>query len=370
MRIALFAQCMYSPWIEWIKNNSLLLSQELSQKIDVEIISHKPNELLEDANLRGLKIHYLLRLSENKIIQFFYFIAWGLRSLFFIYWRGIKLICVQYIEISFIMPMFFLTLCKRDTSFIVTIYSTDELEHRYKLLTLKLLRFKIKKIVIISEYLRGALIDLWFKDADIEYIPLSYDKKRYLNFAKFKNRDKKLILFSAWPIKEAWSFFMVDLAKIMPDYNFIFAMRKFNKKSEDELGLLNEYIKKNWVKNIEIRRNIEKMEVLLGEVWCLVLPLQDINVKMLIPVALLEAMARWTICFVSDLPNLELLVEDKVNAIVFKKNDLFALKKKIDKFVIDETISESAHKFWNLYPDYKNIWEKYFSLFEKIEWST
>jgi len=48
---------------------------------------------------------------------------------------------------------------------------------------------------------------------------------------------------------------------------------------------------------------------------------------------------------VSDLPNLELLVEDKVNAIVFKKNDLFALKKKIDKFVIDETISESAHKF-------------------------
>jgi len=38
---------------------------------------------------------------------------------------------------------------------------------------------------------------------------------------------------------------MVDLAKIMPDYNFIFAMRKFNKKSEDELGLLNEYIKKN-----------------------------------------------------------------------------------------------------------------------------
>jgi hypothetical protein len=38
---------------------------------------------------------------------------------------------------------------------------------------------------------------------------------------------------------------MVDLAKEMPDYNFIFAMRKFNKKSEDEVKKLKEYININ-----------------------------------------------------------------------------------------------------------------------------
>jgi hypothetical protein len=56
---------------------------------------------------------------------------------------------------------------------------------------------------------------------------------------------------------------MVDLASIMPDYKFIFALRQFNKKSEDELELLQTYIKEKKVKNIEIRRNIEKMENLL-----------------------------------------------------------------------------------------------------------
>jgi hypothetical protein len=37
---------------------------------------------------------------------------------------------------------------------------------------------------------------------------------------------------------------MVDLAEIMPEYLFIFALRKFNNKSEDELSKLEAYIQK------------------------------------------------------------------------------------------------------------------------------
>jgi hypothetical protein len=54
---------------------------------------------------------------------------------------------------------------------------------------------------------------------------------------------------------------------------------------------------------------------------------------MLIPVALLEAMARSTLCFVSDLPNLELLIQDKTNAIIFRKNSLRDLQEKIVKYI-------------------------------------
>lgn len=366
MKIAMFAQCMYSPWIEWIKNNSLLLSKELSQKIDLEIISHKPKIIQEDKNIVWLKINYLLKLSDNKIFQLFYFIIWAINSLLFIYKKNIKIISFQYLETSFILPIIFISLFKWNTKFILTIYSTDEVSIWYKKIILKLFKFKFKKIVIISQYLRTFLLELWYKNENIIYIPLSYDKNRYLKLAPFEKKDKKTILFSAWIIKKSWSFFMVDLASIMPEYKFIFALRKFNKKSENELELLEKYIEEKWVRNIEIKRNIEKMEDLLWEVWALILPLQDINIKMLIPLALLEAMARWTICFVSDLPNLKLLVSNNKNAIIFKKDDLFDLKNKIDKSINNEQISIEAYNFWRSFSDYKEIWEKYFNLLKNI----
>lgn len=366
MKIALFAQCMYFPWIEWIKNNSLLLSRELSKQIDLEIISHKPKEIINDKNIEWLKINYLLNLSDNKIVQLFYFFLWSIKSLFFVYKKQIKIISIQYFETSFILPIIFISLFKWNTKFILTLYSTDELNIWYKKIIFKILKFKIKKVVIISEYIRKQVAQLWYKNENIEYIPLSFDKTRYLKFADFDKRDKKTILFSAWIIKKSWSFLMVDLAEIMPDYNFIFAMRKFNKKSEDELELLTEYIKNKKVKNIEIRRNIEKMEDLLWEVWCLILPLLDINIKMLIPVALLEAMARWTICFVSNLPHLELLVSDNKNAIVFDKNNILDLKEKIIKNINREDLSKEAYNFWLNFPDYKEISEQYFNLLKSI----
>jgi glycosyltransferase involved in cell wall biosynthesis len=66
---------------------------------------------------------------------------------------------------------------------------------------------------------------------------------------------------------------------------------------------------------------------------------------MLIPVALLEAMARGTICFVSDLPNLKLLVSDGINAIIFDKNNIFDLKEKIIKNINREDLSKEAYNF-------------------------
>jgi hypothetical protein len=54
---------------------------------------------------------------------------------------------------------------------------------------------------------------------------------------------------------------------------------------------------------------------------------------MLIPVALLEAMARSTLCFVSDLPNLKLLVQNEKNAIIFQKRSTQDLQEKIVKYI-------------------------------------
>ena len=87
------------------------------------------------------------------------------------------------------------------------------------------------------------------------------------------------------------------------------------------------------------------MEDLLGTVGALILPLQDIHIKMLIPVALLEAMARGTLCFVSDLPNLVCLVSDQKNAIVFKKDNIFDLQQKIVQNMDNDTIRTNAYLF-------------------------
>jgi hypothetical protein len=100
----------------------------------------------------------------------------------------------------------------------------------------------------------------------IVYIPLSYDRGRYLQENNTNIRDNKKILFSAGILRASGSFFMVDLAKNMPEYNFIFTLREFNKKSEDEFQLLNKYIEKNKVKNIDILRNIDNMEEVLSQV--------------------------------------------------------------------------------------------------------
>jgi hypothetical protein len=93
--------------------------------------------------------------------------------------------------------MIFILLFKWNTKFVLTVYSTDEISIWYKKNLLKILRFKFKKIIIISEYLRTFLLNLGYKSEDIEYIPLSFDKTRYLDLAPFEKRDKKTILFSA-----------------------------------------------------------------------------------------------------------------------------------------------------------------------------
>ncbi len=138
--------------------------------------------------------------------------------------------------------MFFVAIFRPKTSFILTLYSSDELRHWYKRWTLFLLKSKFKKIIIISEYLRDEVRNFGFLDEDIVYIPLSFDKERYLRASDFEKRDKNLLLFSAGPIEEAGSFLLVDVAKKMPEFRFIFAMRQFNKRSEMEMALLEEYI--------------------------------------------------------------------------------------------------------------------------------
>jgi hypothetical protein len=75
MKVALLAQCMHYPWNEGVKNNALFLAKELKDKVDLEIISHKPyDEIGEDKNIKDLKINYLLSLSDNKFLQLWYFI--------------------------------------------------------------------------------------------------------------------------------------------------------------------------------------------------------------------------------------------------------------------------------------------------------
>lgn len=362
MKIAIFAQNMYPPRIEGIKNNSYFLASELSKQFDVKVISHRPRKNLSHDSISWFSVDYLLKVGNNRFNNFVYYFIGAFKSLFFLYKEQISIINFQYLETSFIVPMFIISLLKPNAKFILTLYSTDEVTVWYKKRVLKILKFKLKKIVIVSNYLESPLRDLWFKIKNIVHIPLSYDKRRYLHCADFAKRDKKTILFSAWPIQSAWSFLMVDLALLMPDFHFIFAMRKFNQKSERELGLLYDYIQKTWVKNIEVQRNISQMEDLLWRVWALVLPLQDINIKMLTPIALLEAMARWTICFVSDLPNLIELLGNSKAAILFRKSDVVDLKRKILKYIDSEDISHCAFAFAQKIPSYAEISQQYLSL--------
>jgi len=83
---------------------------------------------------------------------------------------------------------------------------------------------------------------------------------------------------------------------------------------------------------------------------------------MLIPVALLEAMARGTICFVSDLPNLEQFVTHSHNALVFPSSDTEQLRQMIEKYGSDEAIAKNAYEFAKNYPSFEQIAEKYYQL--------
>ena len=361
LKISLFAQCMYPPRNEWIKNNTYFLIKELCKYTDIELISHAPKEKSTLNIEKNVSVNYFFKLSNSKIIQIFHTLVWTFKTLKFFLSKKIDIILVQYLETSFLPALFLLSVFKKNIKLYITIYSTDELNIWYKRLFLKMINKKVKKFILISPFLIDYIkdiVDTW----KWEIIPIWYDKNRYLKYSDFSKRDKKTILFCAWIIKESWSFMMVDLAKIMPEFNFIFALRKFNKKSEKEYKELTNYINKNQIKNIEIKRNISNMENLLSGVWCLVLPLQDINIKMVIPVSLLEAMARGTICFVSDLENLKCLVKNEENAIVFDKTNVQELKYKINQFINDERIAQNAYEFWKNYPDYVTIGKLYFKL--------
>lgn len=364
MHIIFFAQRIFPPRIEGIQNNTVLLTKHLISLCRVDIISHASLTHPEPiSHINNVTVHHFFPLSDNPYIQLRYSFLWTLKTLRFFKKNRPSILCFQYLETSFIIPMFFIACIYPSIKYILVIYSTDEVQIRYKRIVLKLLRKKFSSVVIISPYLQQKVESLWFTPHQIVSIPLSFDKTRYSHLADFNQRKKKTILFSAGTDEKAWSILMVNLAKLMPEYTFIFAMRKFNTRSEREFSILTKYISTTQVKNITMLRNIGNMETLLWEVSALVFPLQDIHVKMLIPVALLEAMARWTLCFVSDLPNLQLLVSDQKNAIVFDRYNVHDLKNKIETYIHREDIAHEAYAFWKHFPDYTEIASQYFTLF-------
>ena len=228
--ILFFAQRIHAPWIEWVKNNAIEICEWLNKKIKVHIISHRwPENNLDSDTLRWVDVHYLLKLHSNKVLQLFFLIVWWFQSLFFILKTKPEKIFVQYLDTSYLFPLLLIKIFRPKLEVFLTLYSTDEVNIWYKKVFLKY--FSFKKIIITSEYLRTSVLELWYEDTDIIFIPLSYDKERFLKYWDFKKRDKKVILFSAGIEKEAGSFFMIDLAKKMPEYKFIFTMRKFDKKS-------------------------------------------------------------------------------------------------------------------------------------------
>lgn len=364
MKIWLFVPCFYPPRIEWIKNNVRLLCWELNDKIDIRIITHKPDMTYNYEN-SGLKICYLFLSHENIFKQIYYYLVWAIKSFKFCYKNKFDIINFHYLETSFLLPIIFISFLR--VKFILTIYSFDEINIRYKRIILKLFKKRLSKIVIISESLRYPLISLWFDTKKIECIPIAFDKKKFLKNSNSKNRNLNNILFSAWINKKCWSFFMVDLAKKLPNFNFIFTLRKFNSKSENDLKELKKYIQEQWVRNIEILRNVDNMDIILEKIWGLVVPLQNINAKMAVPVALIEAMAKWTVCFVSDLPHLRFIINDK-NVVFFEKENILDLKEKLNNIELyyEKDIWKNAYKFVQFYPDSLEIWNKYLNLFKSI----
>jgi len=360
-KVIFLAQQVHAPWIEWVKNNAMKICERLSKKTDIIIVSHRwPHNSLKKDIISWIPVHYLLRLTNNKLPQIMYLLVDSFCAYLFIRKQKPKKVFIQYLDASYLLVIVLLKVFSPKLQIILTLYSTDEVSIWYKKKFLKYFRFK--KIIIISEYLRLFVRDFGYSDKDIIYIPLSYDKQRYLNYTNPKSRNMQKILFSAWPSIDAGSHFMVDLAKTMPEYTFIFTLREFNKKSEDEVSLLKKYIKKRGVNNIEIYRNINNMQELLSQVWAIVLPLQTQNIKMLVPVALLEAMSRWTNCFVSDFDHLEFLVQDGENAIIFDKNSIEDLKVKLTAHISNTNIWKQAYTFSKQYPSFEEISEKYFKL--------
>jgi hypothetical protein len=45
------------------------------------------------------------------------------------------------------------------------------------------------------------------------------------------------------------------------------------------------------------------------------------------------------------LPNLKLLVQDGENAIIFKKDDIYSLREKVEEYICNRSISLDAYQF-------------------------
>lgn len=368
VKVWIFCQCFHAPRIEWIKNSTLEICNELSKKdINLTVITTKPPHKNNNEKHR-YNVFYWITLSNNKISQTLLLLIWSLNTIIFCCKKKFDIIMFQYFETTFFLPMLFFCFFKK-CKIVVTLYSTTELSFTYKKVIFKLIKDKISKIIVISDYLKDSLIKLWYNEKNIETIPISFDKERYLSYSWYGKRKINNILFCAWITKENWSFFAVNLAKELPDYHFIFAMRKFNQKSENELTTLRKYIKEKWAYNIEIIRNVKNMENLFWNVWSLIIPLQTSQAKMAIPVAMLEAMWKWTVCFMSDLPHLTSLVwENKDSVVIFDKDDVISLKKKILSLTVSDykNISEKSFNFAKQWPNYNEIANQYFILIKNI----
>jgi hypothetical protein len=104
-----------------------------------------------------------------------------------------------------------------------------------------------------SEYLSYKLQECGIPKEKIRVV-LPFDKKESITPIV---QETKTVLYLSSAEKSAGAYTMLNAAKLLPDYKFTLAIRKFGAKEEVEFEKFSNELAKSGLKNVEIKRTLE-----------------------------------------------------------------------------------------------------------------
>jgi hypothetical protein len=362
-RIAILAPEIHPPFIEGVQKTAWLFIQEfLRQQKEVFVFTEQSFGTRELPIPPLLHLNYWFTISKIKLYKY---IAWkrdGWRIMRELRKQNIKQVYVFSLDLPFFFTLVWIFLWTSDIQVVLAIFSPREITFLGKWF-LKMFKHKFYRYTVRSQYLQKRLLSLGVSSEKIVQILPFPNKQLFTSSKPALQKRSHSVAYLSNAEATAGVYDIVALAKVLPEYDFTIAIRKFSEAEEIKVKEVEQKIADEKLPNVVLRRTIEDMVTFLGETETVILPVIDENASMDMPMVMVEALARKSFVIVRTLSLFEELIQRKC-VVGFSTSD--ELKKMVELPSDDKKgYSEQGFSWITTLPEVSEAVQLYTDLFNK-----
>lgn len=321
--LAVFAPEIHPPFIEGVQKTAWAFVQSFAQKgVQVTVYTERSfGEEFSGPLPDGISVENVFSTHPIRPLKYLLWIAQSVRLATRMKREKPDHVLVFSLDLPVFVVLKLLLIFITSVPVTLAIFSIREVEGVGKFF-LKFLGRRFAQIIVRSECLKNRVMALGIP-GDRMHIELPFPhKERFVAPVSREKGDLPTVAYLSNVDEDAGISTVLEAARMMPDYRFIVAVRRFSDAYEAEVERFIARVTQSGLANIVIERTIADIPAFLRQADVVLLPVVDERSTMDMPMVLIEALAVGTPVIVRRLPIFETLIKQGIVGSFVTMHDL------------------------------------------------